>query len=38
MFNGAYFTQLQFWKTYFTPSRYSHDLIPSLTGQVAIAT
>ncbi|KAG0224205.1 hypothetical protein BGX31_008156 [Mortierella sp. GBA43] len=38
MFNGAYFTQLQFWKTYFTPNRYSHDLIPSLTGQVAIVT
>ncbi|KAI8357601.1 hypothetical protein B0O80DRAFT_424608 [Mortierella sp. GBAus27b] len=38
MFNGAYYTQLQFWKTYFTPNRYSHDLIPSLTGQVAIVT
>ncbi|GJJ76172.1 hypothetical protein EMPS_08531 [Entomortierella parvispora] len=32
------FTQPQFWKTFFTPDRYSHDQIPSLEGKVAIVT
>lgn len=31
-------TQLAYWKTYFTPNRYSNDLIPSQTGKVAIVT
>jgi NAD(P)-dependent dehydrogenase (short-subunit alcohol dehydrogenase family) len=35
---ASYFKQLQFWKTLITPRRYSYDLIPSLTGQVAIVT
>ncbi|KAF9356616.1 hypothetical protein BGX26_005006 [Mortierella sp. AD094] len=30
--------QWNFWKTYFTPNRYSHDQIPDLTGKVAIVT
>ncbi|KAG0268476.1 hypothetical protein BGZ95_002442 [Linnemannia exigua] len=30
--------QLAYWKTYFTPNRYSHDLIPDQTGKVAIVT
>ncbi|KAG0003966.1 hypothetical protein BGZ80_007715 [Entomortierella chlamydospora] len=32
------FSQLRFWKTFFTPNRYSHDQIPDLTGKVAIVT
>ncbi|KAF9349197.1 hypothetical protein BGX26_012453 [Mortierella sp. AD094] len=32
------FSQLQFWKTFFTPNRYSYDQIPDLTGKVAIVT
>ncbi|KAF9902032.1 hypothetical protein EC991_005388 [Linnemannia zychae] len=31
-------SQLAYWKTYFTPNRYSHDLIPDQTGKVAIVT
>ncbi|KAI1314550.1 hypothetical protein EDD11_002025 [Mortierella claussenii] len=31
-------TQWQFWKTYFTPDRYSHDAIPDLLGKVIIVT
>ncbi|KAG0380657.1 hypothetical protein BGX24_006373 [Mortierella sp. AD032] len=31
-------TQLAYWKTYFTPNRYSNDLIPNQTGKVAIVT
>ncbi|KAK3838223.1 MAG: hypothetical protein J3R72DRAFT_402518 [Linnemannia gamsii] len=31
-------TQLAYWKTYFTPNRYSNDLIPTQTGKVAIVT
>ncbi|KAF9128892.1 hypothetical protein BGX30_014149 [Mortierella sp. GBA39] len=30
--------QLAYWKTYFTPNRYSNDLIPDQTGKVAIVT
>ncbi|KAF9368661.1 hypothetical protein BGX21_006437 [Mortierella sp. AD011] len=30
--------QWDFWKTYFTPNRFSHDQIPDLTGKVAIVT
>ncbi|KAK5814358.1 hypothetical protein F5H01DRAFT_23872 [Linnemannia elongata] len=32
------FSQLAFWKTYFTPDRYSIAQIPDLTGKVAIVT
>jgi len=32
------FTQPPFWKTFFTPNRYSYDQIPDLTGKVAIVT
>ncbi|KAG0364844.1 hypothetical protein BC939DRAFT_418123 [Gamsiella multidivaricata] len=32
------FRQPKFWKTYFTPNRYSYDQIPDLTGKVAIVT
>ncbi|KAF9293386.1 hypothetical protein BGZ88_005454 [Linnemannia elongata] len=32
------FSQLAFWKTYFTPDRYSMVQIPDLTGKVAIVT
>ncbi|KAG0045190.1 hypothetical protein BGZ83_009576 [Gryganskiella cystojenkinii] len=32
------FTQFDFWKTFVTPSRYSYDQIPDLTGKVAIVT
>jgi hypothetical protein len=32
------FSQLDFWKTYFTPDRYSIAQIPDLTGKVAIVT
>ncbi|KAH7052606.1 hypothetical protein BKA57DRAFT_490858 [Linnemannia elongata] len=32
------FSQLAFWKTYFTPDRYSVAQIPDLTGKVAIVT
>ncbi|KAG0045187.1 hypothetical protein BGZ83_009573 [Gryganskiella cystojenkinii] len=32
------FSQPQFWKTFVTPHRYSHDQIPDLTGKVAIVT
>ena len=31
-------SQLAFWKTYFTPERYSHALIPDQTDKVAIVT
>ncbi|KAF9547952.1 hypothetical protein EC957_007465 [Mortierella hygrophila] len=31
-------SQLAWWKTHFTPNRYSHDQIPDLTGKVAIVT
>ncbi|KAK3830136.1 MAG: hypothetical protein JOS17DRAFT_747081 [Linnemannia elongata] len=31
-------TQPQFWKTFFTRNRYSHDEIPDLSGKVAIVT
>jgi len=31
-------TQLSFWKTFFTPRRYSDELIPDQTGKVAIVT
>ncbi|KAF9356615.1 hypothetical protein BGX26_005005 [Mortierella sp. AD094] len=31
-------SQWKFWKTYFTPDRFSHDQIPDLTGKVAIVT
>lgn len=31
-------SQLAFWKTYFTPDRYSIAQIPDLTGKVAIVT
>ncbi|KAF9120273.1 hypothetical protein BGW39_011533 [Mortierella sp. 14UC] len=31
-------TQLAYWKTYFTPNRFSNDLIPDQTGKVAIVT
>ncbi|KAF9429865.1 hypothetical protein BGZ76_001085 [Entomortierella beljakovae] len=30
--------QLQYWKTFFTPERFSHDQIPDLAGKVAIVT
>ncbi|KAF9110263.1 hypothetical protein BGX27_006581 [Mortierella sp. AM989] len=29
---------LKFWKTYFTPDRYSHDQVPDQTGKVVIVT
>ncbi|GJJ74801.1 hypothetical protein EMPS_07159 [Entomortierella parvispora] len=32
------FSQLKWWKTYFTPNRYSYDQIPDQTGKVAIVT
>ncbi|KAF9092037.1 hypothetical protein BGX23_004677 [Mortierella sp. AD031] len=32
------FAQLAFWKTYFTPDRFSIDQMPDLTGKVAIVT
>jgi len=32
------FSQLQWWKTFFTPNRYSYDQIPDQTGKVAIVT
>ncbi|KAI9235696.1 MAG: hypothetical protein BYD32DRAFT_370619 [Podila humilis] len=31
-------TQCAFWKTYFTPRRYSYDKIPDQTGKIAIVT
>ncbi|KAG0376782.1 hypothetical protein BGX24_007225 [Mortierella sp. AD032] len=31
-------SQLAWWKTYFTPKRYSYDHIPDLAGKVAIVT
>ncbi|KAI8597985.1 hypothetical protein EDD21DRAFT_383919 [Dissophora ornata] len=37
MFTTMY-SQPQWWKTFFTPNRYSHKQIPDLTGKVAIVT
>ncbi|KAG0275390.1 hypothetical protein BGZ96_003821, partial [Linnemannia gamsii] len=37
MFTNSW-SQLAWWKTYFTPNRYSHDQIPDLTGKIAIVT
>ena len=34
MFTNSW-SQLAWWRTYFTPNRYSHDQIPDLTGKVA---
>ncbi|GJJ74807.1 hypothetical protein EMPS_07165 [Entomortierella parvispora] len=35
---STHFKQCAFWKTLFTPDRYSHELIPDQTGKVAIVT
>ncbi|KAI8597323.1 hypothetical protein EDD21DRAFT_385749 [Dissophora ornata] len=32
------YSQPRWWKTFFTPNRYSHEQIPDLTGKVAIVT
>ncbi|KAG9319755.1 hypothetical protein KVV02_005872 [Mortierella alpina] len=38
MHYGEVLTQPQFWKTFFTRNRYSHDEIPDLSDKVAIVT